>query len=72
LFAMAATVSRAHTEAKGGNASAIELADVFCRHAGRRVDELFRDVYGPDDRATYMVAQGVVAGEYAWLERGVV
>ena len=72
LFAMAATVSRAHTEARGGNANAIALADVFCRHARRRVDELFRDVYGPDDKATYTLAQGVVAGEYSWLERGIV
>lgn len=72
LFAMSATVSRAHTEAKGGNANATELADLFCRHARRRVDELFRDVYGSDDRATYDVAQRVVAGEYSWLERGVV
>jgi hypothetical protein len=72
LFAMAATISRVNTEAKSGNANAVELAEVFCRHARRRVDELFRDVYGPDDVTTYKTAQRVMAGEYAWLERGVV
>lgn len=71
LFAMSATVSRAQSDAQDGNEGAIELADVFCRHARRRVDDLFRDVYGPDDTATYRLAQSVVAGEYAWLERGV-
>jgi alkylation response protein AidB-like acyl-CoA dehydrogenase len=71
LFAMAATISRAHTEAKAGNIGARELADIFCRHARRRVDELFRDVYGPDDPATYQAAQRVMAGEHAWMERGV-
>jgi alkylation response protein AidB-like acyl-CoA dehydrogenase len=72
LFAMAATVSRAQAEAKAGNAEATELAEVFCRHARRRVDELFRDVYGPDDTTTYRAAQRVMAGEHVWLERGVV
>ena len=72
LFAMAATISRANTEMRNGNAGTVELADVFCRHARRRVEELFRDVYGPDDVATYKAAQRVVMGEHSWLERGVV
>jgi len=72
LFAMAAVISRARAEATSGNAGATELADIFCRHARRRVGDLFRGIYGPDDVATYRVAQRVVAGEHAWLERGVV
>lgn len=72
LLAMAATLSRARAEIRAGRANAAELADVFCRHAARRVDTLFRGVYGRDDRATYRVAQDVVAGAYSWLERGVV
>lgn len=72
LFAMAATVSRAHAMAREGNREALELADVFCRHARGRVDQLFREAFGPDDVATYRVAQAVMRGEHAWLEDGTV
>ena len=57
LFAMAATVSRAHALATQGDAQALELADVFCRHARRRADQLFRETFGKDDVATYRLAQ---------------
>ena len=57
LFAMAATISRAHALAAKGDAQALELADVFCRHARRRVDQLFRETFGKDDVATYRLAQ---------------
>jgi alkylation response protein AidB-like acyl-CoA dehydrogenase len=72
LFAMAATVSRAHAMAKEGNREALELADVFCRHARRRVDDLFRFGFGPDDVATYQAAQRVMKGAHSWLEEGTV
>ncbi len=70
LFAMTAAISRAHALAQAGNRDAIQLADVFCRHARRRVDDLFRNAFGPDDVATYRAAQRVLAGEHAWLEEG--
>ncbi len=70
LFAMSATVSRATALGREGNAEAAELADLFCRHARRRVDHLFRDAFGPDDVATWRTAQRVLAGEHAWLEHG--
>ena len=57
IFAMTASITRAHALAEQGNQSAIELADVFCRHARRRVDQLFRDAFGKDDVATYRLAQ---------------
>jgi len=57
LFAMSAAASRADALAKQGDAQALELADVFCRHARRRVDHLFRDAFGKDDVATYRLAQ---------------
>lgn len=69
LFAMTATISRAHAE---GRPEAIDLADIFCRNARRRVDDLFRDLHGSNDVATWRLAQRVVAGEFAWLERGIV
>lgn len=70
LFAMTAAISRAHAMAKQGNKDATELADVFCRHARRRTDQLFRGVFGPDDVKTYQAAQRVLKGEHVWLERG--
>ncbi|MGH7592355.1 MAG: acyl-CoA dehydrogenase family protein [Gemmatimonadales bacterium] len=69
LFAMTATVSRARGLAAQGNQGAVELADIFCRHARRRVDRLFRDAFGPDDVATYQLAQQVTADQFVWLEK---
>ena len=58
----------------GGKAGsdALELADAFCRQAGRRVDEKFAAVWQNDDVATYAVARKVLDGGYSWLERGMV
>lgn len=68
LFAMSAAVSRAQALATATDRSAIDLADLFCRHARRRIDQLFRDAFGPDDVTTYRVAQRVMADEFVWLE----
>jgi hypothetical protein len=75
LFAMAAAVSRANAMRTRGGAEAtgaVELADVFCRQARRRVADKFRDVWSNDDVPTYAVARRVLDGEYGWLEAGVV
>ncbi len=52
--------------------SAVELADVFSRHARRRVEDRFATVFDNDDVATYQLAQGVLRGEHGWLEEGIV
>src|SRR3954469_1773214 len=72
IFAMAATCVRAHALASEGNAHALDLADLFCREARKRIDRLFDDFYGSDDGASYRVAQQVLKGEHAWLEEGIV
>ena len=72
LLAMSATISRAEALRHEGNGNAVELADIFCRHASRRVDDLFREAFGKDDVATYRTAQGILKGEFAWLEEGMV
>jgi alkylation response protein AidB-like acyl-CoA dehydrogenase len=72
LFAIAATCSRAYAEAKQGNKGAIALADVFCREARLRIDDLFENLYGPTDDAVYRVSQQVLKGEHAWLETGII
>jgi alkylation response protein AidB-like acyl-CoA dehydrogenase len=72
LFAIAAACSRAHAEAARGNKAAIALADVFCREARLRVDDLFSNLHGPTDDAVYKLSQQVLKGEHAWLESGII
>jgi hypothetical protein len=73
LFAMAAACSRAMMVAKQGHPEALELADLFCRHARRRIRFHFRRVFNNDDLATYAIAKNTLAGKYAWfVEQGVV
>jgi len=73
LFAMSAVISRARqmTDARTPDAgSAVELADLFCRNARRRVDRLFRDLWRNDDARKNAVAANVIAGRHTWLEEG--
>jgi len=72
LFAIAATCSRANAEAKKGNKNAIALADVFCKEARLRIDDLFDHLFGPTDDSVYRLSQQVLKGEYAWLESGII
>ncbi|MEX2152465.1 MAG: acyl-CoA dehydrogenase family protein [Gemmatimonadaceae bacterium] len=72
LFAIAATCSRAQLEAKRGNTGAIALADVFCREARLRIDDLFDHLFGPTDGQVYKLSQQVLRGEHAWLETGII
>ena len=51
---------------------AVKLADLFSRHARRRVEERFAAVFDNDDVATYAVAQQVIRNEHTWLETGMV
>jgi alkylation response protein AidB-like acyl-CoA dehydrogenase len=72
LFAIAATCARAKYEVSRGNKGAIALADVFCREARLRVDDLFENFYGATDDKVYKLAQQVLKGEHAWLESGII
>jgi alkylation response protein AidB-like acyl-CoA dehydrogenase len=74
LFAMAAVCSRAVRDVKKNPAdrTPIELADLFCRQAKRRIAALFHAVRSNDDAEMYRVAKGVLEDRYAWLEQGVV
>jgi len=51
--------------------SAIELAELFCRGARRRVDRLFHDLGSNDDAKNYAAAQRVLRGDYTWMEEGI-
>jgi alkylation response protein AidB-like acyl-CoA dehydrogenase len=75
LFAMSAACVRAKMlqdsgadEAEG----AVELADLFCQGARRRVDDYFRALWANDDQDNYAAAQRVLEGRYTWAEEGVV
>ncbi len=73
LFAMAASVSRAHAMAKAGHPAArqaSELADVFCRSSRRTVNRLFHELWRNDDVAKYKTGVRVLDGRYAFLEQG--
>jgi hypothetical protein len=73
LFAMAAACSRAMMMVKQGHPEAVELADLFCKHARRRIRFSFRRVFNNDDVVTYGIAKNTLAGKYAWfVEHGVV
>ncbi|HUG52673.1 MAG TPA: acyl-CoA dehydrogenase family protein, partial [Vicinamibacteria bacterium] len=74
LFAMAASVSRAHALSAAGRAEASEaraLADLFCRIGRRRVRKLFDELWDNDDVPLYRAGLDVLDGRHAWLERGI-
>ena len=74
LLAITAVCARARRElaVDPSNSGPIELADLFCRQARRRVHDRFEDVFFNDDARGYRVAQRVLKGAHAWLERGIV
>ena len=74
LFAIASACTYAQTIAQEQPQradQARELADLFCKQASRRVDELFSAVWSNDDDANYAVAKRILDGEHLWLEEGV-
>jgi alkylation response protein AidB-like acyl-CoA dehydrogenase len=74
LFAMAASLVRGKmlTDRSSDETGATALADLFCRHARRRIAARFDALFNNDDVATYGVAIRFLEGEFEWLERGVV
>ncbi|HLF55459.1 MAG TPA: acyl-CoA dehydrogenase family protein [Thermoanaerobaculia bacterium] len=75
LFAMAASVSRAHALAKRGDPQAEragELADLFCRGARREVGRLFHELWSNDDVRKYKAGVAVVDGRHDWIHAGTI
>ncbi len=74
LFAMAASCSRAEmllrTSPERG-ASAYELADAYCEQARVRVEEYFDQLWRNTDDGDRALTRKVLAGDYEWLEAGV-
>ncbi|WP_240136874.1 acyl-CoA dehydrogenase family protein [Streptomyces sp. MUM 178J] len=74
LFAMSAACVRAEllrTQGDHGRA-ARQLADVFCRQARIRVEELFDRLWTNTDELDRKVVRSVLSGEHTWLEEGVI
>jgi alkylation response protein AidB-like acyl-CoA dehydrogenase len=74
LFAMAATVARAHAlsaQERPEGAEARGLADLFCRMGRRRVSRLFEELWDNDDVQRYRAGVDVLEGKHEWLERGI-
>jgi alkylation response protein AidB-like acyl-CoA dehydrogenase len=73
LFVMAATLSRARRMSDDGDAHAkhaVELADLHCRMARRKVQRLFRSLWSNDDAAKNRVAAELLRGDLDWLRAG--
>ncbi|UZX05020.1 acyl-CoA dehydrogenase [Arthrobacter sp. CDRTa11] len=74
LFAMAACCSRAEMllrTAPERGATAYELAEAYCEQAKVRVDEYFDQLWRNTDDADHDLSRKVLAGDYTWLEAGV-
>ncbi len=75
LLAMSAAVARAQRMVDNDNPDArhaVQLTDLFCRGARRRVKQLFRDLWRNDDVRKYGVGRTVLDGRHTWLERDIV
>src|SRR3954453_19280796 len=75
LYAIAAacvyakTIEKEHPER---SEQAHELADLFCRQARRRADQLFTELWANDDDLNTKRALGVLDGRYSWVEEGII
>jgi alkylation response protein AidB-like acyl-CoA dehydrogenase len=70
LFAMSASCVRARAE-RPTRPEGVELADLFCRQARRRIDATFRELWRNTDARDVVLAKKVGAGGYASFETGV-
>lgn len=52
-------------------ASALLLADAFCRQARVRAEELFDGLWRNTDAMDVKLARAALAGDFAWVEEGV-
>jgi alkylation response protein AidB-like acyl-CoA dehydrogenase len=68
LFAIAATCVRAQAS---GRAEERELADLFCRQARDRAEQLFRALHVNTDAGDVHGSEAIVSGRYAFLEEGI-
>ena len=74
LFAMSAVCARAARDMRAHPAERgpERLADLFCRQARMKIENLFEAIRANADPEAYQVAREVLDSRYAWLERDIV
>jgi len=74
LYAMSATCVRARwmVSKNASDRTPLNLADLYCRGARRRVAQYFHSVWSNDDALSYRTARAVLDGRFEWLEEGVI
>jgi len=74
IFALAATVRRAHKLQQDGAedaAEAAELADFFARQQRRVIDARLRELWRNDDSLATRVGQELLDGKHTWIESAI-
>ncbi|MEO7427170.1 MAG: acyl-CoA dehydrogenase family protein [Fibrobacteria bacterium] len=73
LFAMASVcaLAKLRFEKDPSNPHYVHLASYFCKEARRRVDAHFAGINDNDDRQANKIAKSMMAGEYKWMEDGI-
>jgi hypothetical protein len=70
---MAASLSYAQHLAKNPKTqNAVELAELFCREAQKRIETNFREDQKNYDPKTIAIAQGLTAQKFEWLESDII
>ena len=74
LFAMAASCSWAAllVSKHPSDGTPIDLANLFCRDARKRVRGHFRTLFRNHDAYAYQIARKALEGKYNWLEQGII
>lgn len=76
LFAMAATCAQAqlllNKDPNEEGKKAKELADLFSRQTRICVKHEFENLFSKDDKFSYRLAQEILAGDFAWMEKDIV
>jgi alkylation response protein AidB-like acyl-CoA dehydrogenase len=75
LYAMATTCARAQMMVRTSHPharEAVQLADVFCLMARRRILQSFQMMGSNEDTAIYKAARAILDGDQVWLEDGMV
>ncbi|HYM62444.1 MAG TPA: hypothetical protein VEZ11_16290, partial [Thermoanaerobaculia bacterium] len=54
---------------KGGeHANAVDLADIFCAEARKRIEFNFKNLFDAHDDKAYRMVGNLLKGEYDWLQ----
>ena len=74
LFAMAVACSYADhlVKSKTGKDNSVELADLYCRAARKKVATFFRDSGSNHDKQSLAVSKNLMADAYEWLENDII